>query len=97
MIEDLKLKQNSNIDVKLFVTYLCPQCIIAIDRIDRIVRDNIHIDVEIVNVTKGSIGARQYEKLADTPYFLIQGKYVVPGISSENYIRNVLTTVGATA
>jgi len=97
MKEDLKLEQNSKIEVKLFVTYLCPQCMIAIDRIDRITKDNKHIDVEIVNVTNGSIGAQQYEKLTDTPYFLIQDKYIVPGTSSETYIRNVLTTVGATA
>ena len=96
MKEDLKLEQITKIDVKLFVTYLCPQCVIAIDRIDSIVKDNNRINVEIVNLTKDSIGAQQYEKLTATPYFIIQEKYVVPGTSSENYIRKVLTTVGAT-
>ena len=88
--EDLKKEQNTKIDVKLFVTNLCPQCVIAIDRIDRIVKENNQIVVEIIDVTKGSNGAQQYEKLANTPYFLIRGKYVVPGTSSESYIRNVL-------
>ena len=32
----------------------------------------------------------QNEKIADPPYFLIQGKFVVPGTSSENYIENIL-------
>ena len=96
MKEDLKKERNTKIDVKLFVTNLCPQCVIAIDRIDRIVKENNHIDFEIINVTNGGNDARQYEKLTDTPYFLIQGKYVVPGTSSENYIRNVLITAGVT-
>ena len=96
MTEDLKIELITKIDVKLFVTYLCPQCVIAIDRINRIVRDKNLINVEIVNLSKGSIGAQQYDKLTDTPYFLIQEKYVVPGTYSENYIRKVLTTVGAT-
>lgn len=94
MNEDLKKERNTKIEVKLFVTHLCPQCAIAIDRIDKIVRNNNQIDVEIIDVTKGSNGAQQYEKLTDTPYFLIQEKYVVPGTSSESYIRSVLTTVG---
>ena len=94
--EDLKKERNTKIDVKLFVTNLCPQCVIAIDRIDRIVEDNSHIDVEIINVANGGINAQQYEKLTATPYFLIQGKYVVPGTSSESYIRNVLITAGVT-
>ena len=96
MKKDLKAEQNSKIDVKLFVTNLCPQCVIAIDRIDRITKDNKQIDVEIVNLTKGSIEAQRYEKLTDIPYFLIQEKYIVPGTSSESYILNVLTTVGTT-
>ena len=96
MKEGLKREQNTKIDVKLFVTNLCPQCVIAIDRIDRIARNNKQIDVEIVNVSNGSAGAQQFEKLTDTPYFLIQGKYVVPGTSSENYILNALKTAGAT-
>ncbi|MCH8272860.1 MAG: hypothetical protein IIB41_06355 [Candidatus Marinimicrobia bacterium] len=78
------------------MTNLCPQCVIAINRIDRIAKDNDHIEVEIIDVTKGSNGAQQYEKHAYTPYFLIKGTYIVPGTSSENYIRNVLMTVGAT-
>ena len=93
MKEDLKREQNTKIDVKLFVTHLCPQCVIAIDRIDKIVKNNKQIDVEIVNVTNGSIGAQKYEKLTDTPYFLIQEKYVVPGTSSKEYLLNVLTKV----
>ena len=93
--EDLKKERNTKIDVKLFVTNLCPQCVIAINRIDRIAKDNDHIDVEIIDVTKGGNGAQQYEKHTDTPYFLIKGIYVVPGTSSENYIRNVLMAVGA--
>lgn len=96
MKEDLKREQNTKIDVKLFVTNLCPQCVIAIDRIDRIAKNNKQIDVEIVNVSNGNAAAQQFEKLTDTPYFLIQEKYVVPGTSSENYILNVLKTVGAT-
>ena len=94
--EDLKKERNTKIDVKLFVTNLCPQCVIAIDRIDRIVKDNNHIDVDIINLTNGGNDAQQFEKLTDTPYFLIQGKYVVPGTSSESYIRNMLTTVRVT-
>ncbi|TFB12274.1 hypothetical protein E3V33_05665 [Candidatus Marinimicrobia bacterium MT.SAG.4] len=96
MKEDSKSEQNTKIDVKLFVTNLCPQCVIAIDRIDRIARNNKQIDVEIVNVSNGSAAAQQFEKLTDTPYFLIQEKYVVPGTSSVNYILNVLKTAGAT-
>jgi len=76
------------------VTNSCPQCVIAIDRIDRIVKDINRVDVEIINVTKSGNGAQQYEKLTDTPYFLIQETYVVPGTSSESYIRNVLLIVG---
>jgi len=94
--EDLKNERNTKIDVKLFVTHLCPQCVIAINRIDRIARDDNYIDVEIINVTKGGNGAQQYEMLTNTPYFFIQGIYVVPGTSSENYIRNVLATVALT-
>ena len=94
--EDLKKERNTKIDVKLFVTNLCPQCVITIDRIDRIAKDNDNIDVEIIDVTKRGNGTQQYEMLTDTPYFLIKGIYVVPGTSSENYLRNVLMTVGAT-
>ena len=94
--EDLKKGRNTRIDVKLFVTHLCPQCVIAINRIHRIARYNNYIDVEVINVTKGGNGAQQYEMLTNTPYFFIQGIYVVPGTSSENYIRNVLATVALT-
>lgn len=93
--EDLKQEQITKIDVKLFVTNSCPQCVIAIDRIDKIVKSNDQIKIEIIDVTKGGNGAQDYDKLTETPYFLIQEKFVVPGTSSENYIRNVLTTVGA--
>lgn len=92
MKEDSKKGRSTKIDVKLFVTNLCPQCVIAIDRIDKIVKDNYHINVEIIDVTKGGNSAQLYEKLTETPYFLIQDKFVVPGTSSESYIRKVLTT-----
>lgn len=90
--EDSKKERSSKIDVKLFVTNFCPQCVIAIDRIDKIVKDNYYINVEIIDVTKGGNGAQLYEKLSETPYFLIQDKFVVPGTSSESYIRKVLTS-----
>jgi len=96
MKEDLKREQNTKIDVKLFVTNLCPQCVIAIDRIERIAKNNKQINVEIVKVLNGNTADQQFEKLTDTPYFLIQEKYVVPGTSSENYILNVLKRAGAT-
>ncbi len=94
MKEDLRIERITKIDVKLFVTNMCPQCAIAIDRIDKIVKDDDRINVEIIDVTKGSIGAHQYERLTDTPYYLVQELFVVPGTSSEDYIRNVLATVG---
>ena len=94
--EDSKSEQRSKIEVKLFVTNLCPQCVIAIDRINLIRRENDQIYLEIIDVTKGRNGYKQFEKLAETPYYLIKEKFVVPGTSSENYLRKVLAIAATT-
>ncbi len=94
--EDSKSEQRSKIEVKLFVTKLCPQCAIAIDRIDLLRRENDQIYLEIIDVTKDSNGYKRFERLAETPYYLIKEKFVVPGTSSKNYLRKVLAIAATT-
>ena len=91
-----EIEPNRLIDVKLFITNLCPQCVIAIGRIDKISSEFPNLNVNVINITSGTTDSKIYERLTPTPYYLINDKYVVPGTSSENYIRNILHTTIAT-
>lgn len=51
-----------------------------------------NLDVDVIDITKRNGSALGFDKLTDTPYYLIEEKYVVPGTSSENYVRNVIKT-----
>ena len=51
-----------------------------------------NLDVAIIDVTKRHGASLGFDKLTGTPYYLIEEKYVVPGTSTENYVRNVIKT-----
>ncbi len=49
-----------------------------------------NLDVDIIDISKRNGSSLGFDKLTDTPYYLIEEKYVVPGTSSENYVKNVI-------
>ena len=74
------------------MTRSCPQCAIAINRIRKISHVLKNLDVAVIDVTKRNGSKLGFDKLTDTPYYLIEEKYVVPGTSSEDYVKNVIKT-----
>ena len=80
----------SKIEVELFVTEKCTQCVIAIKRIKEITVEIEAINLNIVNVSNLNNGKNNFKKLAVTPYYLINEKFVVPGTSSKVYIESVI-------
>lgn len=87
---DSKKELHSKVQVKLFVTELCPQCVIAIKRIEEIVEEIKEIDLDIINFSNLNNGNKKIKKLAATPYFVIDEKFVVPGTSSKIYIEDII-------
>ena len=87
----------STIEVKLFVTELCPQCAIAINRIKKIAKEIKAINLVIINFSNPNNGCNKYERLAVMPYYLINENFVVPGTSSKAYIINVIKSVKTNA
>ena len=51
-----------------------------------------NLEVDVVDISKRNGSTLGFDKLTDTPYYLIDDKYVVPGTSSENYVRNAIKT-----
>ncbi|MCH7619343.1 MAG: hypothetical protein IH880_06185 [Candidatus Marinimicrobia bacterium] len=49
-----------------------------------------NLDVAVIDVTKRNGSKLGFDNLTDTPYYLIEEKYVVPGTSSENYVKNAI-------
>ena len=49
-----------------------------------------NLDVAVIDISKRNGSRLGFDKLTDTPYYLIEEKYVVPGTSSENYVKNVI-------
>ncbi len=49
-----------------------------------------NLDVAVIDISKRNGSSLGFDKLTDTPYYLIEEKYVVPGTSSENYVKNVI-------
>ena len=85
-----KTELRSKIQVKLFITETCPQCAIAITRIEEIAKDNEEINLDIINFSKLNNSNNNIKKLAVTPYYVIDEKFVVPGASSKKYIESVI-------
>ena len=51
-----------------------------------------NLDVAVIDISKGNGSTLGFDKLTDTPYYLIEDKYVVPGTSTEKYVRDVIRT-----
>ena len=51
-----------------------------------------NLEVDVVDISKRNGSTLGFDKLTGTPYYLIDDKYVVPGTSSENYVRNAIKT-----
>ncbi len=88
----LKTEQRSKVQVKLFITELCPQCAIAIKRIEDLAIETDTIELDIINFSKLNNSNNNIKKLAVTPYYVIDEKFVVPGTSSKEYIEGVIQT-----
>jgi len=87
-----KAELRSKVQIKLFVTELCPQCTIAINRIKDLAKEMDAIKLDIINLSKLNNSNNNIKKLAVTPYYVINEKYVVPGTSSKKYIEGVIQT-----
>ena len=87
-----KPEQRSKVQVKLFITELCPQCTIAIKRIKELTKETDTINLDIINFSKPNNSNNNIKKLAVTPYYVIDEKFVVPGTSSKKYIEGVIQT-----
>ena len=74
-----KTEHRPKIQVKLFITEMCPQCAIAITRIEEIAKDIEEINLDIINFSKLNNSNNNIKKLAVTPYYVIDEKFVVPG------------------
>lgn len=85
-----KAEQQSKVQVKLFVTEKCPQCAIAVKRINELAKEIDSIKLDIINFSKLNNSNNNIEKLAVTPYYIIEEKFVVPGASSKKYIESVI-------
>lgn len=85
-----KTELRSKIQVKLFITEMCPQCAIAINRIEEIAKDIAEINLDVINFSKLTKSNNNIKKLAVTPYYIIDEKFVVPGASSKKYIESVI-------
>ena len=93
MRKDSAKEQSPNINVKLFVTHLCPQCYIATDRIQQIVSENPSIDLDVINISEIDKSDRAENFRTITPYYLIEDKYIVPGTASADYLKNVIKSI----
>lgn len=87
-----KTEQRSKVQVKLFITEMCPQCAIAIKRIKDLTKETDTIKLDIINFSKLNNSNNNIKKLAVTPYYVINEKFVVPGTSSKKYIEGVIQT-----
>lgn len=85
-----KAELQSKIQVKLFITEMCPQCAIAKKRIEEIAKDIEEINLDIINFSKLNNSNNNIKKIAVTPYYIIDEKFVVPGASSKKYIESVI-------
>lgn len=88
----LKREQRSKVQVKLFIIEMCPQCTIAIKRIKDLTKETDTINLDIINFSKLNNSNNNIKKLAVTPYYVIDEKFVVPGTSSKKYIEGVIQT-----
>ena len=88
----MKTELQTKIQVKLFVTELCPQCAIAIKRIKAIALEMKAINLDIINLSNFKKGHDKFEPLVDTPYYVIAEKFVVPGASGKKYIKDVINS-----
>jgi len=87
-----KTEQRSKVQVQLFITETCPQCSIAIKRIKNLAKEMVTIKLDIINFSKLNNSNNNIKKLAVTPYYVIDEKFVVPGTSSKKYIKGIIET-----
>lgn len=87
-----KTEHRSKVQIKLFITEMCPQCAIAIKRIKDLTKETDTIKLDIINFSKLNNSNNNIKKLAVTPYYVIDEKFVVPGTSSKKYIQGVIQT-----
>lgn len=87
-----KSEQRYKVQVQLFITEMCPQCTIAINRIKDLAIETDTFKLDIINISKLNNSNNNIKKLAVTPYFVINEKFVVPGTSSKKYIKGVIQT-----
>ena len=85
-----KTEQRYKVQVQLFITETCPQCSIAIKRIKDLTKETDTIKLDIINFSKLNNSNNNIKKLAVTPYYVIDEKFVVPGTSSKKYIEGVI-------